>query len=70
VFYESSGAEGAALYCVSPRNEILLREVTQDDGSVRLVQDDPTQRCPTNGQASRRRGFRAWNISLSIAQAF
>jgi outer membrane protein insertion porin family/translocation and assembly module TamA len=71
IFYEDVSTESRPLYCVTPDNGIDM--VNENEGTAALPRYrplDPSQECRSSFQAGGRRGLRAWNISLAIAQAF
>jgi outer membrane protein assembly factor BamA len=69
VFYEDVRRDERPLYCVTPQNDIEVVNVAPND-QVPIYQPLTSRTCPTTYQGTGRHGWRAFNISLAIAQAF
>lgn len=70
VFYEDVNRDERPLYCVTPGNEIDVVNTAPGTESPYYQQGDPTATCPSLSGGTGRRGWRAFNITLAIAQAF
>jgi outer membrane protein insertion porin family/translocation and assembly module TamA len=69
IFHEDVNNEDRPLYCVTPGNTIeYVNESSSAVPRYRAV--DTSAQCPASYQPRAKRGLRAWNISLAIAQAF
>lgn len=69
IFYEDVTAEARPLYCITPGNAVrVVRRTLGEQSFFEAV--DPGAPCPSNYTGTARRGWRAFNISLAIAQAF
>ena len=69
IFYEDVNRDERPLYCVTPGNRIEV--VDASDTATPIYQPLSSDRCPSAAfQGTGRRGWRAFNISLAIAQAF
>jgi outer membrane protein assembly factor BamA len=68
VFFEDVSTESRPLYCVTPGNEIPY--VQEAEGGVTRYRQVGSASCPSSFRGERREGFRRFNITLSIAQAF
>ena len=69
IFYEDVNRDERPLYCVTPGNDIEVVNQARDDEPA-LYQPLSSTTCPTTYEGKGRRGWRAFNISLAIAQAF
>jgi outer membrane protein insertion porin family/translocation and assembly module TamA len=69
IYYEDVENESRPLYCVTPDNAIKVAK-RQTPAGVFYEALDPGAGCPSEYQGARRHGWRAFNISLAIAQAF
>jgi hypothetical protein len=69
IFYEDVNRDERPLYCVTPGNDIEVVNHARDDEPA-FFQPLSSTTCPTTYEGKGRRGWRAFNISLAIAQAF
>jgi outer membrane protein insertion porin family len=69
IFYEDVNNESRPLYCVTPGNAIKVAKRVTPQG-VFYEALNPDAGCPSSYQGKGRSGWRAFNISLAIAQAF
>jgi outer membrane protein assembly factor BamA len=70
IFYEDVSADNRPLYCVTPGNTVRVVKAVTPAGQPYYAQVDPTETCPSSYSGTARHGWRAFNISLAIAQAF
>jgi outer membrane protein assembly factor BamA len=69
IFYEDVNRDERPLYCVTPDNTVEVVNTAPGSEAPRY-ESVAAQQCPSSYQGTGRRGWRAFNISLAIAQAF